>query len=55
MEEELSDSNSVFFINPSVFFMHHRYKETFLGRLVHPNVVHVFLENECEEERYVSA
>ena len=52
MEEELSDSNSVVLIDPWVISMHHRYKETFLGRLVHPNVVHVFLENEYEEERY---
>ena len=52
MEEELSDSNSVFLIDPSVFSMHHRSEETFLGRLVHPNVVHVFLENDYEEERY---
>ena len=52
MKEVLSDSISVFLIDPRVISMHHRYKETFLGRLVHPNVVHVFLENEYEEERY---
>jgi hypothetical protein len=55
MEEELSDSNSSFFIDPRVFSMHHRYKEIFLGRLVHPNVVHVFSENDYEEKRYNKA
>jgi hypothetical protein len=52
MEEELSDSNSVFLIDPWTISMPHRYEEIFLGRLVHPNVVHVFLENDHEEERY---
>ena len=52
MEEELSDSNSIFLIDPRVISMRLRYQETFLGRLVHPNVVHVFLDSEYEEERY---
>jgi hypothetical protein len=44
MEEELNDSNSVFLIDPRTISMHHRYEENeLLGRLVHPNVVHVFL------------
>lgn len=57
MEEELSDSSSLFFIDPEIIWRkYHRYKENdeknkLVGRLVHPNVVHVFLENDYEEKR----
>jgi hypothetical protein len=57
MEEELSDSSSLFFIDPHINWRkYHRYKENeLLGRLVHPNVVHVFSENDYEEKKYNKA